>query len=1079
MEEGKSQTPLFATGNCTLFHPKTGLTMKAMKGVFLFVLVGLGLSVLAMNDAHAQGTITGVVTEADTGLPLPTATVHIIGTQLGTTSDLEGRYTISGLTAGRYSIRVSFVGFAPSTSAVTLAAGETVELNFVMATAEVGLEEVTVVGYGVQRREDVTGSVGIIDTENIEAVPLTSVDQALQGQIAGVTVQHATGAPGAGPQIQVRGTGNLGAGGQPLYVVDGFALPQPNQADDGNNITLTRNPLADIPAEDIQSISVLKDASATAIYGSRASNGVVIITTKSGSAGPLEINVSAYSGLHSPMDRMTINAATPYEFALFQNRIWAGRVADGSASSIPEQYRNPDDFRSLTTNWWDEIHRTAQQHNVQIAISGGTSNLRSYFSGGVTRQEGQVRDTDFTRMSLRANLEANLSQNLTAGLRVAPTFSIRNLGYEGGIGRGADGDPGGGPWMMCPLAEVYLPDGSLNPQIGAAPGFECPGVWSHANPILWLQEDVDRDETLRALTSAFVNYEILPGLSVRQSFNVDYGSGEREEFIPSIIGRRRRPPPRVPTGRFRSNSHLNWLSESTVNLSTPLGPGRLDALAGFTAQTEEVLRSDFSGTFPGDDIRTLNVASNLQGQTSEASWSLLSGLARINYNFRDRFVLTGTVRADGSSRFGSANRWGTFPSGAVAWNLHNESFMEGLRLKVPELRARFSYGETGNNQIGNYSSLGVIGDSDYVLGGNTAAGRILGTLGNTALGWEKTEEFNFGVDASLHNYRLRLSLELYQRNTNQLLLNRELPRTSGFASVTENLGEIRNQGLEFSLHSANVTRDDFSWRTDFNIAFNRNEVTTLPGGNDIRYGGEGPAEFIHRVGLPMSTYVGYLVDGVYSQAQLAGITGYAGAIPGTIIFRDLQNDGVISERVMQSAGGDFAVLGDAYPDFTFGMTHTVSLGQVDVRALFTGAFGGNNLRSEFFRTARNIDGLFIVDSDYVQNMYVSPQEPGDGLTPSPLGGAFGRQQYRDNNHSLMISDASFIWMRNLMVRYNFRGGPLAGSSLYLSGDNLLIFSPYDGNPDVTDMETANTQPGLDFGNYPIPRSFTVGIELSL
>ena len=1042
-------------------------------------------TLLVQESVYAQGTIAGVVTDATTGTPLPGATVSIVGTQIGSTSDFDGRYEITDVPAGTYFLRARFVGFVPlDRQDLVVSDGETTQADFGLLESAIDLGEISVVGYGTVRSEDVTGSLGVIDTENIEAMPLVSVDQALQGQIAGVTVQTANGAPGAGPVIQVRGTGNVGAGGQPLYVVDGFALPQPNQFPDagGNpstNISLTRNPLTDIPPEDIESITVLKDASATAIYGSRASNGVVIITTKGGRSGPLQFNVSASTGINTPMDRMQIDAATAREFAFFQNVIWSGRVADGQASAVPEQYVNPDQY-GAGTNWWDEIYQNAEQYNIQISASGGSATLRSYFSAGYTHNEGQVLSTDFNRISLRANLEADLTDKITAGLRVSPVFSIRNLAYEGGIGRGGNGGAGGGPWMMCPIPGPTLPDGSLNTQIGAAPGFECPGVWSQPNPVLWLEEEKDREEALRALTSAYVNYEVLPGLQVRQSFNVDYGTNNREEFTPSIIGRVRNPPPRVPTGRLRTASALNWLSETTVNWSGEVGPGRLDVLGGWTAQEENILTSSFSGQFPNDDIQTLNVASNLNGNTNDTGWTLLSALGRINYNFRDRFVLTGTFRADGSSRFGEDNRWASFPSGAIAWNLHNESFMQGYRQDVPELRLRLSYGETGNNQIGNFSSLGVVQQLDYVLGGGVAAGRVLNTLGNSALTWEESREFNVGVDAALHNYQMRVSLELYSRNTTSLLLNRELPLLSGFNTVTENLGEVRNRGLEVSINTANVSTPTFSWTTDFNVSLNQNEVTELPGGFDIRYGGEGPAEYLHRVGLPMATYVGYIVDGLYTQEQINNglITLYAGAAPGTIIFRDLNGDGVISERVMQPRG-DFAVLGDAYHDFTFGMTNTFKFGNIDVRALITGAFGGDNLRSEFFRTARNIDGLFIIDSGYVRNMWLSESQPGDGLTPSPLGGAFGRQQYRDNLHSLAISDASYIWLRNLLVRYNFSRGQFAGSSIYLSGDNLFIISGYPGNPDVTDLETSNVQPGLDFGNYPIPRAFTFGIELAL
>ena len=1045
-----------------------------MWGLSMLFIFCVGFSFPA-NLLYAQGTVSGTIIDATTGEALPGATVSIVGTQAGASTDINGQYEITGVPAGTYLLRARFVGFIPlDRPDVVVTNGQITTVDFGLTESAIDLEEISVVGYGVVRSEDVTGALGVIDTENISAMPLMSVDQALQGQVSGVTVRTAQGTPGSGPVIQVRGTGNVGAGGQPLYVVDGFALPQPSQT-----TAVTRNPLTDIPPEDIESITVLKDASATAIYGSRASNGVVIITTKGGSAGPLQFNISASTGVNSPIDRMQIDAATGREFAFFQNVIWNGRVADGQASEVPSQYVNPDQY-GAGTNWWDEIYRNANQYNIQLSASGGSASLRSYFSAGYTRNEGQVLNSDFNRISLRANLEADLSPTITAGLRVAPVFSIRNLNYEGGIGRGGNGGAGGGPWMMCPLDSPTLPDGSMNPQIGAAPGFECPGVWSQPNPIQWLEEEKDREESLRALASAFVNYEVLPGLQLRQSFNVDYGTANREEFTPSTIGRIRNPPPRVPTGRLRTSSALNWLSETTLNWSGQVGPGQLDVLGGWTIQEENILTSNFAGQFPNDDIQTLNVASNLTGNTNDTGWTLLSALGRVNYNFRDRFILTGTFRTDGSSRFGEDNRWASFPSGAIAWNLHNESFMQGYRQDVPELRLRVSYGETGNNQIGNFSSLGVVQQLDYVLGGAVAAGRVLNTLGNTALTWEESREVNVGLDAALHNYKMRISVDYYVRNTTSLLLNRELPLLSGFNTVTENLGEVQNRGVEFSINTSNVSTPKFSWTTNFNVALNQNEVTELPGGFDIRYGGEGPAEYIHREGLPLASYVGYVVDGLYTQEQIdnGSITLYAGAAPGTIIFRDLNNDGIISERVMQPRG-DFAVIGDAYHDFTFGMTNSFSFGNVDVRALITGAFGGDNLRSEFFRTARNIDGLFIIDSGYVRNMWISPQQPGDGLTPSPLGGAFGRQQYRDNLHSLAISDASYIWLRNLLVRYNFQRGPFAGSSIYLSGDNLLILSGYPGNPDVTDIETDNIQPGLDFGNYPIPRAFTFGLELSL
>lgn len=1024
---------------------------------------------LVTSTAWAQtGEISGVVADSLTGEALPGVNVVIAGTQQGAATNAEGNYTISGVQPGIYDVQATFIGYETRTAEdVEVVAGETTSVDFMLVESAFQLDEVVAIGYGTQQRQDVTGSLGTVDVEGLRSMPITSPDEALQGQIAGVDVQSASGIPGGGPRITVRGTGNVGAGGQPLYVIDGFALPQPSQ-----NESLSRNPLADIPSQDIESITVLKDASATAIYGSRASNGVVIVTTKSGQSGAFNVNVSASTGFNQTIDKMLIDAANARQFAEFENFIWEARVRNGEASEVPEEYRNPQQY-GAGTDWWDAVTRTAQRHNVNISASGGNDQIRSYFSTGFTRDEGLMQGQDFTRITARANVDADVTDRLDVGLNIAPTFTERNLNWEGGIGRGG---PGGAPWMLCPLEPVRNEDGSFFTQ----PGENCTGVWSHPNPVKWLQVEDDNEQTLRTLGSAFVNYEVVDGLQARTSFNVDFRTGERNQFQPSTIGGINSPPPDIPVGSFGTSGYLNWLSETTLNWQSELGPGNIDALAGFTAQQQTTGSSNFSGQFPGDAIRTLNVASQIDGFTDEEEWSLLSGLARVNYNLLDRYVFTGTIRADGSSRFGADNRWGTFPSGAVAWNIHNESFMEGLsESDIPELRLRASYGLTGNNQIGNYASLGVVGSTDYVLGGNAAAGRTLNTMGNSALSWEKTQEVNLGIDAVLYDYLLELSVEVYQRNTTQLLLQRELPFTAGFPVVTENIGELRNRGVEVSLSSVNVNRDDFQWNTDFNFAINRNQITSLPGGNDVRYSGFTNAQYIHREGLPMATYVGYVIDGVFeTQEQVDELASFAGAVPGTIIFRDLNNDGIITEDIMQPQG-DFAVLGDAYPDFTFSVGNSISLGPVDFRALFTGEFGGDNIRAELFRTARNIDGLFVTDAEYVENFWRSPSNPGDGLTPTPLGGAAPRQQYRDLLHSLVLSDASHIWLRNLMLRYNFRGGLLSGANVYVSGSNLLILTPYAGNPDVTDMNDAANEPGLDVFNFPLPRTVTFGIELNL
>jgi TonB-linked SusC/RagA family outer membrane protein len=1005
-----------------------------------------------------------VVTDSLSGEALPGVNVVIAGTQQGAATDASGSYTIPGVEPGTYDLQATFIGYATKTvEGVAVNPGETTQVDFMLTEGAFQLDEVVAIGYGTQQRQDVTGSVGSVDVESIDGLPVTSPDQALQGRIAGVQVQSSTGIPGGGPSIQVRGTSNVGAGGQPLYVVDGFALPQPSQG-----AVTRRNPLADIPPEDIQSISVLKDASATAIYGSRASNGVVIITTKQGRSGTFQFNVSASTSTSQVMEEIN-DPATARQFVEFQNFIWEERVRNGEASEVPTEYRNPQQY-GAGTNWFDEIYNPAQRYNVNVSASGGTDRIRSYFSLGFTDEEGLLENNDFSRISARANLDANVTDRLTMGLNLAPTYSERNLNW-GGNGRGG---PGGAPWMMCPIPPVRNEDGSFYTQ----PGTECTGVWSHPNPVQWLQEQVDEERTLRTLGSAFANYEIIDGLNARTSFNVDYRTGERDLFRPSFIGFTNTPPPVTPTGSFVTSGYLNWLSETTLNWQSELGPGNLDLLGGFTVQQQTEGESNFGGQFPGDAIRTLNVASQIDGFTDEEEWSLMSGLGRVNYNLLGRFVFTGTIRTDGSSRFGEDNRWGTFPSGAVAWNIHNESFMEGLSDgAIPELRLRASYGLTGNNQINNYASLGVVGSADYVLGGSAAAGRVLNTMGNTALSWEKTQEVNLGLDAVLYDYLLELSVDVYQRNTTQLLIDRELPMTAGFGGVTENTGELRNRGLEVTLNATNVNREDFRWNTDVTFALNRNEIVSLPGGEDVRYSAW-PARYIHREGIPMSSYVGHIVDGLYeSQEQIDNMASLAGSVPGTMIFRDINGDGLITPNQM-APEGDFVVIGDSYPDFTFGLGNTIGIGPLTMRALFTGSFGGDNLRTEWITTSRNIDGLFNVDAAYVENFWRSPQQPGDGLTPTPIGGAAPRQHYRDWTHTMFMHDASHIWLRDAQIRYDFRSGTFAGTGVYVSGSNLFILSPYPGNPDATNLNDPSNNPGMDDGNYPLPRTVTFGIDVS-
>lgn len=1008
--------------------------------------------------------VRGTVTDAESNETLPGVNVTIKGTTTGTSTDADGLYQLR-VPSLADTLVFSFIGFATQTIPID---GRT-EIDVVLTSQALVGEELIVVGYGEQRREDVTGSVGIVETENIRASSLTSPDEALIGQISGVNVTVPTGQPGSAPKIQVRGVGAVGAGNQPLFVVDGFAMPQPSNESEAR----FRNPLANIPVEDIKSMTVLKDASATAIYGSRGSNGVVIIETKSGFAttNP-QVNISAYSGMQSDIEWMRPQMANARQFATWQNVVWQDRVDKGQVSEIPEPYRNPEQHGE-GTDWYDLVRTTSFMHNLQASVSSGSETFQSFISAGFQNQEGIIPGTDFNRLSIRANFDADLSEGIRAGVRLAPSFTKRN---QPRVQEGR-GSSQGLPMLACPMADAYDEDGNVLPFVDASTS--CPGgTWSHANP-LYIQQNVkDEQNQFRAIGSAYLEFDLGPELSARSSLNADWAQAERQFFTPSTIGGINSPPPSVPSGGLTTENYLNFLSETTLNLAKDVGPGRLDALAGFTYQQENEISTNFTGVFPDNEIQTLNVASDISGSSNEQGWSLLSYLARANYTLLERFVFTGTIRVDGSSRFGAQNRWGTFPSGAVAWNLHNESFMAGLAENIiPELRIRTSFGVTGNNQIGNYQHLSTVTRDDYLLGNTIASGRRLTTLGNQQLGWERTNEWNVGLDISLFR-RWNLSIEGYNRNTSDLLLNQLLPTTSGFSSVTTNIGEVRNRGLEISFSSVNVENRSFTWTTDLNWSLNRNTVMSLPEGEPLFTGGWGRRPtHMSAEGQPLGLMIGLIADGIYQNEQeIAEGPNDPGVIPGSIRWMDMNGDGVINAGAPPD--GDYGVIGNPHPDFTFGITNTLGVGRFDARIAITGRVGGDVLAFDVWQSAYNVEGVFNVAADYVDNMWISEDQP--GTMPTPLAGQEARNRFHQQQ-SLAVEDGSNLWVRNAMIRYNLPAGfaGVSTSNIYLSVQNPLILTPYSGNPEVERNRVAGS---LNFGvadhSYPIARQFTVGLEVS-
>lgn len=1043
----------------------------------LVVVATLALSASGRIYAQETGTITGVVT-SESEVPLAGVSVRVGQTNLLAVTDADGRYTITGVPAGSHTLLAHSVGYSQAEQSVTVEAGSTVTLDVQLAAQVLELEGVVAVGYGTLRRQDVTGSVADVQMENIQNRPIRGATEALTAQTPGVRVVTSTGAPGSGAQVQVRGLSAIGAGSTPLYVVDGVPITG-STAVGARDFTI-RSPLADIPPNEIESISVLKDASAAAIYGSQASNGVVIITTRRGQASDRpQIEVQAYTGLQTAdWDRFP-QLANATEFATFMNRRWRQLNPGASLSEMPEEWQDPETYGE-GTNWFDEVLQRAPTHSLTASVSGGNDRLRAYLSTSFLRQDGLVIGSDYRRINARANVDATLSDRLTLGFTLAPTYSTRSLATEGGVGRAGGFGSSMHAW---PTDSPYEEDGSLKKMVWGWTGGQ-----DLRNPVNVLREMVNDQSSLRTLVSSYLDFQVLDGVQLRSSFSVDWADGETTEFEPSTLWTVSGPS--IPEGQFLTSRSLNWTSENTINVDRRIGADHgFQLLGGFTAQQSTSQGSDFTGEdFPNDEIQTLNAAATIIGETSEESWSMASVFGRVNYSLLDRYVVTATLRTDGSSRFGRASRWGTFPSAAVAWNFSQERFMEDVSF-VQDAKLRVSLGFTGNNQIGNYSSIGEVEGADYVIGGSQAAGTRIESLANPDLGWERTREWNVGVDAFLFD-RVSLTAEAYQRVTKDLLLSLELPTASGFGDVTANLGSIQNTGFEIGVTTQNVDRGSFSWTTNANVSVNRNKALDLGAADTLLSGTslEGVNTHITMVGEPIAQFFGYRRTGIYTEEDIAdpNVPKYAGAVPTDVKFKDVNGDGVIRQRE------DFEVIGSPWPDFTWGMTNNVRYGQFDFRLTVDGQVGGQRLNRNL-GTIENIDGPFNVSKEYVDNMFIDWDSIGDGKTPaSGSSSAAGRRAFRDV-HDGWVEDAGFVWIRNVQLAYNlperFASALSARrANVYVSIDNPYIFTPFHGNPmtepnaELTAQgspDTPNLTPGVDNFSYPIARFWTVGINLGL
>lgn len=992
--------------------------------------------------------LSGFITDMN-GEAIIGATIKERGTNRGVVTDFEGHYQIE--VPDNAVLEISYIGYDNQIISVN---GRT-KVNITMKENVQCLDELVVTAYGTQTRRNVTGSMQTVDFSDLKNLPAGQFTQKIQGQIAGVQVNQGTGVPGQGMNVKIRGAASLSTGASPLYVVDGFPI-----VGEINNIN---------PSE-IESMSVLKDAAATALYGSRAAFGVVLITTKGAKAGKTSVDVDAYVGMQSVPQKGRPQMMDGTEWAQFRKENY-----EDLGIAVPNIYQNPSQY-GKGYDWYDAMLRNAMIQDYNVTIKGGTENFTSSVVLGYFDQDGVMQNSDYKRFSARANAMYKISPTLTARFSIAPTFSYENRpstdgAFFGGGGLLANAN------LTPPIINWQNDDGTYPVNINT------PGVTQVETPN-WVRSirDTKNERTIkRLLANASLEFTPIEGLLIKTSASTDLGSEFHTYFQPSTAGRAFAAAANSINAYLSdaNNRYYSWLWENTATYSKTLGEHHFEVLGGYTVQK---FRSDYTGisgsNYADDRIQTINAALVKNNPSQDVQeWSMMSYLGRVNYDWKGRYLLSASIRRDGSSRFGSENKWGNFPAASVGWLVNEEKFMENFDW-ISLMKIRASYGLIGNNNIGNYTQYNVISNSNTVFGSTTSSGIQVTNLGNTELGWERTAEFDFGIDLSFLNNRITFTYDYYNKTTKDLLYSLSVPRESGFSNFMGNVGKLRFWGHEFSVVSHNLT-GEFKWDTNFNISFSDNKVLELSGLSDQLIAWTGIISTITEVEGRIGQFYGMVQDGVYkNQSDYDNSPKAVDSQVGTIKFKDINSDGQIT---YDDVNGDKAIIGNPFPDFIFGITNNFYYKNFDLSVIASGSVG-NDIATPMEQGMTNLDGLFNVLAD-VKDRWRSEQNPGAGKYGKTTGGT-GRE--RDQFHSRYIKDGSYLAIKNITLGYTFPAKTIRyinSMRVYASVQNPFIFTSYPyGNPEVGVDFNGNAPSsllqGIDYSTYPVPRTFTLGLNVS-
>lgn len=999
-----------------------------------------------VNSGIFQGiTVTGRVLSGEDNTGLPGVNIVVQGTTVGTVSDINGDYSLE--VPGESSILVfSSVGFITEEINV----GTKTVIDLTLNPDITALSEIVVVGYGTQERAKVTGAISRVSAEEITQTPVVSLDQALQGRAAGVFVTN-SGAPGRNPIVRIRGIGTVG-NNDPLYVIDGVPAGGLN----------TINP------NDIESIEVLKDASTAAIYGSRGANGVIMVTTKRGKSGKAKVQMNAYYGVQSAwkqFDLLNVDQYLDYGRDLQTN----------GGQPVPDRFSDLGEFANVETDWQDAMFRTAPVQDYNLSVSGGGESSNYMISGGYFNQEGILNGTGFERFSFRANSDFKIGR-----LKIGETLTVSHIDQQ------IEPAPGGRSLIEHIIKSVpYIPVYDET-RLG---GYRSPDRVDGSdpqNPVLHTSLRDDHNLDMKILGSVFGEFEIGAGFSYRLQVGIDYNQGNDSRFMPQY-----------DAGDFDINETADLQETNSrffrsmitnqLNYNNSFGDHTIGANLIYEVTQDQFKTFNASGeNFISSELPALGGVANPNVGGSQSEYALISYLGRVNYDYKGKYLLSASIRRDGGSRFGPANKWGVFPSFSAGWRLTEEAFMSGVDW-LSDFKLRGSYGEVGNDRIGDYRYQATIdGNYRYNYDGNTITASTISALANEDVKWESTKMTNVGIDMGFFNDKLRANVEWFKNDSEGLLLNVPIPFSLGYdGAPVANVGTVSNQGFEFALGYQD-NEGEFTWSLDANLSTVKNELVSLGIGNSI-FGPafEGNAVTYTEEGQPIAYFYGWQVDGIFQEGD--DLSSQSNAAPGDIRFKDIAGppdedgnptgpDGVIDAN-------DRTNLGHFLPDFTYGLNFSSNWKNFDLSLFIQGVSGNEIMNTN------------IYDLEGMARLFGAGTRVLDRWTPSNTDTDVPRAVTGDPNgnsrvSSRFVEDGSYMRIKNLTVGYTipdaaltgFAKGAISSVRFYVSANNLLTITNYSGyDPEIgsnsANANEASLRSGVDYGQYPQPRAFLGGIQI--